>query len=846
MPHPHFIVSGWGRRFPYTYPRTVATQPTPRPARSRAAHGMALRNAFQAIQEELRPEWEAHNRSADFGVQLEFSGELGYVLEFDKLDLRSSGIELVNTREVVLDGEGDVEARTRRYATVFVPYDKLPLFIRKTEAYLTRDNTRRDAETGVVQVTGPRNAALIESISEVRRALVSSFWTDPEPFPGPAAPRWWEVWLRTGAPRDNREAILQRFTGEADRLGLRRKGAPLDLPEQVVLLVFGSANQFAQSADLLGCLAELRRPATTAAFFAAQGNIQAQQWARSLAALLRPADAHAPAVCLLDTGVNRDHPLLASSLPAQHCDTVVAGSHADSDGHGTQMAGLALLGDLTDTLQTNTPLTLEHGLESVKVLPDPPVTNEPESWGPLTKEAVYRAAVFAPNRLRVVNLSIGALEGRNAGKPSAWSTSLDQIAAGVGGNGLAKHLVVTAAGNATREEPDAPITYPTSNRRLAIHNPGQAWNALTVGAYTDKVRLTQAGLGSPIAPRGAMAPCSATSIIWDNQWPIKPEIVFEGGNFVRSPAGSPDLADDLQLVTTGRDFLFQPLTLTGDTSAATVLASRMSARLQARYPTAWPETVRALMVHFAEWTPAMLGNRSPWSLSGAQRRDVLRQVGYGVPNFQRAAESGTHRVTLLIQDELQPFHLYDGTVRTRDFKRHELPWPTEILQGLLDTPVTLRATLSYFVEPNPGPRDVDDRFRYGSAGLRFDLQRAGESLTAFAQRTSREMERTTTDPAANAAETGRWLIGRQGERGSLHHDLWRGTAADLAARAALHVYPVTGWWRYRKHLNRSESVLRYALVVTIETPPETPEIYTPISQLIAVATPTTVAVEVAR
>ncbi len=56
-------------------------------------------------------------------------------------------------------------------------------------------------------------------------------------------------------------------------------------------------------------------------------------------------------------------------------------------------------------------------------------------------------------------------------------------------------------------------------------------------------------------------------------------------------------------------------------------------------------------------------------------------------------------------------------------------------------------------------------------------------------------------------------------------------AANLAARAALHVYPVTGWWRYRKHLNRCESVLCYSLGITIETSPEMPETYTPTRQL---------------
>ena len=356
------------------------------------------------------------------------------------------------------------------------------------------------------------------------------------------------------------------------------------------------------------------------------------------------------------------------------------------------------------------------------------------------------------------------------------------------------------------------------------------------------MQLTRAELGEAIAPRGGLSPCSATSLIWDNQWPIKPEIVCEGETALSQ--GIADLADDLQLLTTGRDFLNRPLALTGDTSAASILAARAATRLQARYRDLWPESIRALMIHFSDWTPAMLGGRDPWILTEPQRREILRQVGYGVPSFERAAASDDHRVTLVIQDDLQPYKLEGAQGVTNDFKQHDLPWPVGILQDLLDTPVSLRVTLSYFVEPNPGPRDVDDKFRYAGAGLRFDLQRAGESATAFAGRTSGSIERAAADPVQAAAETGQWLIGRLKDRGSIHHDVWSGRAADLAARGKINVFPVTGWWRYRKHLGRVESRLRYSLAVTIETPPETPEIYTPISQLVAAMIEVPIPVEI--
>jgi hypothetical protein len=42
-------------------------------------------------------------------------------------------------------------------------------------------------------------------------------------------------------------------------------------------------------------------------------------------------------------------------------------------------------------------------------------------------------------------------------------------------------------------------------------------------------------------------------------------------------------------------------------------------------------------------------------------------------------------------------------------------------------------------------------------------------------------------------------------QGSLHHDRWRGTVAELARRSHVAVVSVIGWWRERKALDRSES-----------------------------------------
>ena len=77
--------------------------------------------------------------------------------------------------------------------------------------------------------------------------------------------------------------------------------------------------------------------------------------------------------------------------------------------------------------------------------------------------------------------------------------------------------------------------------------------------------------------------------------------------------------------------------------------------------------------------------------------------GYGVPSLEKAQWCARNSVNLIIQSELQPFDKKpDGGYKTKDMHIHELPWPKDILLGLGETPVSLKITLSYFIEPGPG------------------------------------------------------------------------------------------------------------------------------------------------
>ena len=191
----------------------------------------------------------------------------------------------------------------------------------------------------------------------------------------------------------------------------------------------------------------------------------------------------------------------------------------------------------------------------------------------------------------------------------------------------------------------------------------------------------------------------------DTKWPVKPDIVMEGGNMAIAPHdGTADYIDALQLLSTGHEFaLGKKLVSSGDTSAATAQAARMAVMIQAQYPDCWPETLRALLVHAAQWTQAMKKRFDPLNKQ-RQYRQLLHYCGYGVPNEAELFWSARNDLTLIAQDNIQPFFKDGGRVKTRDINLHRIPWPTDVLCELGGTPVEMKVTLSYFVEPNPGER----------------------------------------------------------------------------------------------------------------------------------------------
>ena len=822
----HIIVNGRTEILPFTSTVSGRTKIVPRTDINHHEHGAGIKQQFNDAVEGFHPEIDNDFVYLVFRSPWDFLLDLG---KFDKSDCRLASYKLIKRTE-------DNEQLHKAYeVTVYLNRRAISKFLRKVEEYITRTTPLKLKDDGTTSGGNPFHLPLIANIEEIRTATLESFWQEPEsPFPNNEEVIWWEIWLNKieGEALQNPIATISDVLEEA---GIQIGQRYLRFPEHYVYLMRGSANQLSTSLLYTDRLAEIRKPRDTADFFTFLDRQEQNNWIQDLVNKTdHLIEDSTVSICLLDTGVTVSNPLLTKLIPQANLDAVEPDwSKADTNpqGHGTPMAGLALYGDLTDVLASADRIEIYHHLESIKLIETGQAHN-PSAYGAVTQEAVARGERINPNFKRMVCMAVTSEDLEHKGRPSSWSSAIDQSLFGDVDEPNRNMLFFISSGNLPLE---ARKNSPLINSDHSVHDPAQSFNAITVGAYTlkDSLDLQQFPGAELLADRGAMSPCNTTSTSWEADWCYKPDIVFEGGNQALQNDDAID-PESLQLLSTAKGGVGRPwLTAFSETSAATALAARFAATLYYRYPTLLPETIRALIIHSADWTTSMLHNRTISALSATEREKLFSQVGYGVPNMEKARYSANNSLSLIVERIIKPYKYEDSRVKTDQFHVFDLPWPTEALQALFATTVKFKITLSYFIEPNPGNKQYEKSASYSSCGLRFKMIDSGEGEIAFKRRVSKAMREENTLHENEGGE--HWILGeRLRNKGSIHKDIWEGSAADLATRNKIAIYPIGGWWKTRKKLTRYDNSVNYSLIMTIETPSEETDIYTPVQNQILI------------
>ncbi len=545
---------------------------------------------------------------------------------------------------------------------------------------------------------------------------------------------------------------------------------------------------------------------------------------------LQPPPDAAPAVVVMDTGIATEHALLkAALLPAAVAGPEIPGPE-DLHGHGTQMAGVALYADLGAAIERGS-YAAGHWIQGSRLLVRPQggtaTDANYEKWPVLTQGAV-RAAEDADTRRRNRVFAMAVTRSMQDPPfaepvPTLWSHAADIVAFGEGQG----RLLVVSVGNAREPQWLALAEqYPQLQLSEKLHEPAQAANVITVGAFTERVELPPGPTYSEyrvVATKvGEISPYTSTGVAGSG-WPIKPDVVMEGGNLATSALLYDSGVETLSALTTQRTQIAgRPLATLNMTSEATARAARLAAEVWAVEPKLRPETVRGLVVHAATWSTAMVEQ-----FPGIN--DRLIACGHGVPDGRIASGCARGIATIVIEDAVPNAVVQEepkkiapkrSTTKTtepklrRKVKLYRVPLPESLLSDE-DPDVELRVTLSYFMEPNKFGRRT-----FRGLDLVWDMQGPQESETEFLERIN--ALKRPKGPDGKRVKVAKkksfdWVIGKQlRSRGTVQSDRWNGKMSALVGDKLIAIVPVLGWWDQRKPLRLQE--LSFSLVVSVFGP----------------------------
>ena len=557
-----------------------------------------------------------------------------------------------------------------------------------------------------------------------------------------------------------------------------------------------------------------------------------------------PPDANAPAVCVIDSGIQEGHVLLQPAIDhaTSHCflpgkTANDIGDFVSPAGHGTRIAGAVLYGE---TVAKDGAPQLPFWIQNARVL-DEHNRMPVELFPPAAVRAAVERFHHGPRHTRIFNHSINADGYSRTRYMSSWAAEIDSLCAAY------DLLVIQSTGNLQvtgtppylgfKDHLAAGRTYPAylSEPSSRIANPGQSLQALTVGsvAYGS---LENGGWQTFAKAPGHPSAFSRSGLaIWSI---IKPEVVEYGGDAIHSGAPNPDIqiggripAACPELV---RSTMFPPGPAHDRDQAGTSFAApkvtRIAAQLQRLFPDEPALLYRALVVQSARWptwAESILAElRSPNIRQNPALREqrleeatrVIHCIGYGLPDETRATVNDDHRTTLITSGE--------SSIRARECHIYQVPIPAEMRRQADEYDIRIDITLSYVAKPRRTRRHLR---RYLSTWVDWKTSKLGESLNNFRVRAMKEEEDAD---AAAAGATLPWTL-HEKSRDGLIHDTKRNSGTvqkdwaivksnTLPDHFCIAVVGHQGW------SHDPDSTARYAMAVTFEILGKEIAIYDPL------------------
>lgn len=472
--------------------------------------------------------------------------------------------------------------------------------------------------------------------------------------------------------------------------------------------------------------------------------------------LAPPRDA--PAVCVIDSGIQENHRLLKSSIDnaESRCffgsDPTDVADYVKPSGHGTRVAGAIVFGD---AVPSSTSFQAEFWIQNARILNASNLLPNRKAIYEMLDEIVehFRNGQKAT---RIYNQSVNAFGACRLRHMSAWAAKLDELSHRFGvlfiqsvGNidptsmvrprlGVKEHL------SAGRDYPD--YLYEKSCR---ISNPSQSLQALSVGSVSaDVLRSPDWNSFADDKFRPSAFSRAGRGIFRT----VKPDVVEIAGDYLRSPSG------DVAAPPEGRHLYPELVRCTlhapgpafdhdaVGTSFAAPKVTRIAARLQSLLPNSSTLLYRALIAQSARWPD--------WAFRGTakEQTSAIRHLGFGVPDLERATGNTDYRVTML-------------TKQTRDLgARQAHVYQVRIPRKLRTTgragEVLIEVCLSYSASVR---RTRRTRRGYLSTWLDWQTNFVGEDAETFLDRVL-QSSADVPDPSRDRFQ---WTVGERSNWGNI-------------------------------------------------------------------------------
>jgi subtilisin family serine protease len=425
---------------------------------------------------------------------------------------------------------------------------------------------------------------------------------------------------------------------------------------------------------------------------------------------------NATTVCVIDSGIQESHRLIAAAIDSPNSRSYVDGDASVTDyvtgsGHGTKVAGAILY---PNSIPKTGQYQLESKIQNARILDRDNRISE-NKFAPALLEQIKQDYP----ETRIFNLSVADDAAYIGTHMPSLAASIDKLSHEY------NILFIVAAGNlyessdavnnpGIKEYIKSGQNYPHyfNNDYAKIASPGVSFFAITVGSVS--AADFEDDDYKAIAGKGFISPFSRVGLgMWGS---MKPDVVEFGGDLAKNKL-SPELIKKEELLPELVQSTMHGASAIGNysygTSYSTPKVSYIASKLQAEHPNETAQMYRALIIQSARLPDHCFNNPT---------LNDFRHYGYGVPNVNRALNNTTNRITFI----------QNGNVGPKKADIYHLKIPDELRGEGRDFRILVEVTLSFTAKTRITRKGAHS---YLSNWIEWQSSKYNERFSSFRNRT---------------------------------------------------------------------------------------------------------------